>query len=164
MRSKEVQQGTARPTTPDSNVPVELPKTPETQIGRAVNITSPLPYNTPITRNENSCKDSFQEQDAEARYLRLAKELLKWITGPMPTEEFIDTFLPSAEPSPDHLMPSAVDAFKCVPANPKKERQIYEAIVSFLATSSWFIFNNVYTVLRLQYTKKVSRFQIQSYK
>lgn len=125
------QQDSSRPRTPDSHFyPAENLKTPERQTDQAVNDRSPRPYNTPTTRNENSCKDGLQRQDAKARYPRLAEELRKWLAGPMPPKKFIDAFLPRVSNHPDRYMPSAKDAFIDIIAG-GDEKEIYKPLVSY---------------------------------
>lgn len=123
------QQEASRPATPNSQFysPENL-RTPEKQIGQAANVPSPRPYNTPIFRNEGSCKLGFLEPDADARYPRFEKEFRKCFTGPMPPDLFIDEFLPRWSAS-DRRMPSAEDAFIDIPVEEKDEKKIYDALV-----------------------------------
>lgn len=124
------QSETYRHATPESLLhPDKNPKTPEKQIRRTANVSSPLPYNTPVSRNESSCKDGFQDQDAKARYPRLAKELVKWIIGPMPLDVFFDEFLPRWSAS-DRNMPSPEGAFDNISAGENNEKAIYDLLVS----------------------------------
>ncbi|KAH8115742.1 hypothetical protein DFH11DRAFT_1854205 [Phellopilus nigrolimitatus] len=80
--------------------------------------------NTPIARTENGAKGGFQSKDAKSRNTRYAREMKKWCVGPMPVEDFLDEFLPTA---PEHKgpMPDWANAFDDVPVNPPKEPEIY---------------------------------------
>lgn len=126
-------QGGSRPTTPDAHLyHANNPKTPEKQIVQAPNFSSPRPYDTPIVRNEDSCKEGFLDPDAKARSKRFAKELKTWYTGPMPEDEFIEEFLPCAFATGDENMPAVEGAFENLPVSPRSEKEIYTPLVSFL--------------------------------
>lgn len=141
MQSKgEVEREASRPATPDSHVqPSENPKTPKKQIRQTLNNPNLGPYNTPIARNESSCKDGLQKQNAKIRYPRYAKELLEWCYGPMPPQDFIDTFLPRIKRLGDQSMPAAKHAFEGVPKSPTNEKEIYLALVGLAELARGFL-------------------------
>lgn len=86
-------------------------------------------YNAPIAITENSSQIwGHLPTIADRRYSRYAREGRRFVMGPMPPRDFLDTFCNC----PDEVMkdmPSTDDAFDQVPSSAGAERAIYEPLV-----------------------------------
>lgn len=63
---------------------------------------------------------------AKDRYLRLSEEIQESLVGPMPADEFIETFMQN----PTESMPPVLNAFNAVPLKPVMENEMNRPIVS----------------------------------
>ncbi len=78
----------------------------------------------------------FGMKTEEDRYHRLAEEARRWVLGPMPPKDFLDTFLGQDGRRDAHSchhwgkMPDPKGAFDDVPEAGGPEKQIYEPLVS----------------------------------
>ncbi|KAH8115736.1 hypothetical protein DFH11DRAFT_1301848 [Phellopilus nigrolimitatus] len=60
-----------------------------------------------------------------------AREMRKWCVGPMPVQEFLETFLPAPlGVNGKRSMPSFKNAFNGVPTNPKDAQDIYSKLIN----------------------------------
>lgn len=87
-------------------------------------------YNIPVVREEDG-KDGPQNPDPKQKWRRLATDVEKCYVGPMPVDEFIETFLPVGLVC-DDAMPPVKDAFKAfsTPGKTEKETDIGQSLVS----------------------------------
>ncbi|EIW53538.1 uncharacterized protein TRAVEDRAFT_52666 [Trametes versicolor FP-101664 SS1] len=89
-------------------------------------------YNVPLARTEDSSQVYGSDpNDSTSRYKRLAHESRDFVLGPMPPQDFLDTFCPC---SPELLkkMPSARGAFDDVPMKADNEKLIYDPLIKAL--------------------------------
>lgn len=152
---EEKTHGIPLPRTPESNTTQnhdEAPKTPTKQTGKAAITLSPCPHNTPIIRNENSCKEGFLQPNASARYKRFSEEFKGWYIGPMPVQEFMDAFMPSSTIGGKQEMPPSHGAFLLVPDEEeiKDEKDIYLPFVSGLFVMRTLVVHNIISVQSIQ--------------
>lgn len=76
-------------------------------------------YNVPLARTENG-RDTFKSKNPKRRWQRLATDIRKCYVGPMPVDEFIETFLPVGSTS-DNAMSAAGDTFMALSAQGDSE-------------------------------------------
>lgn len=115
---------TCRPQTPLSSGHSEFaPSTPA---------TSPPQDNehTPYSKTEDSSGQfSVRSQEFDELRYRLAIEASRTVLGPMPVQDFLDTFLPRPTNPVTPMLPPE-GAFQKLPASPTKEHHLYEPMVS----------------------------------
>ncbi|KAI9067355.1 hypothetical protein FKP32DRAFT_278309 [Trametes sanguinea] len=98
----------------------------------AAGVSGMGPWNTRLCRNETTTQTfGFDLKKTDARYPRLAEDVMPVSLGPMPVEDFLKTFLPVPEEVMAQ-MPQTQDAFKGVPKKPKKEVDLYAPIIKAL--------------------------------
>ncbi len=73
----------------------------------------------------------FDHKTAEDHYRRLGRESLKSFLGPMPVEDFLDTFLRRGSIDCSQRPPTA-RAFEEVPKKGSTEKRIYKPLVSVI--------------------------------
>ena len=126
----------------------ELGSVGEDEVRVEPSVLGPGMLNAPIALTENSSQVyGHAPKDADSRYYRFADEAVRFTLGPMPVQDFLDTFLDCPGLSMDE-MPSTLDAFKDVPMMGNTESDIYMPFVSCLIHR---LFHNTYADLLRPY-------------
>ncbi len=94
---------------------------------------------SPLAIDEDSGETyGFNEKTTEERFKRALKYYLHHFIGPMPVEEFLDTFMDRQrvlKKRDQDPIPPSEDAFASVPEKVEKEAAIYKPLVSTIARS-----------------------------
>lgn len=87
-------------------------------------------YDTPMALNlELGHIKGMEPKGARSRYMQNVADSRDWTVGPMPVEDFINSFLGPRDRGP---MLSSRNAFASVPLHPRTPAEMYEPLVSLL--------------------------------
>lgn len=113
-------------------LPFESADPTETVVAQVEPDQAPGTLNAPIALTENSSQVyGHAPKDFASRYKRFAQEGRKYILGPMPVRDFLDTFCYIEFPSDYSMenMPTTKGAFATVPRAGDTESVIYDPLV-----------------------------------
>jgi hypothetical protein len=80
------------------------------------------PPSTPVhLRSRTTNRNSFKYEDRNSTYRRLSEEMSPYFAGPMPAQEFLDTFFPPSE----HLRNASPES----PPAPPFKKGMFTALV-----------------------------------